>query len=250
MIISAPEDIPTMTDAERTLAELQPLPSRIHSFLEEAVPIATKHFDEWGPKKKNGDATLDAHLFPHMIRYHVCRLLKQAEYDAVLAEERDGQLVTPDVRTMAMSGIEIFQHGRRLKIWKSRRGGLPLPGRSESRKQFMEANGLLFSESAGEFFDARNLVLLWDVDGIGGVTLDLVCPMPSDFERDDLSDWKHPQLWAISVPHLATLIRTAPASPAPSVDEEYGRDFRPKGASSEGTTRNQAEDKGTGDKRP
>lgn len=75
-----------MNDAIRALEELQPLPSKIHGFLQEAVPIALQHFEDWAPKKQNGDPTLDPHLFPHLIRWHVCRLLRQAEYDATLTE--------------------------------------------------------------------------------------------------------------------------------------------------------------------
>lgn len=214
-----------MSDAIRALKELQPLPSKIHGFLQEAVPIALQHFEEWAPKKSNGDPTLDPHLFPHLIRWHVCRLLRQAEYDATPTEAA-GEEIPPSIRTMAMSGIEITHRGRKLKLWKSRKGGLPLPGRSESRKAFLQENRILFDARPGEFFKARNLVLLWDVDTTGDVTLELVCPMPSDYERDDVDDWKYPQLWAITVPDAATLVRSSPAIVTTAADDEYANHFR------------------------
>jgi hypothetical protein len=213
-----------MNDAIRALEELQPLPSKIHGFLQEAVPIALQHFEEWAPKKQNGDPTLDPHLFPHLIRWHVCRLLRQAEYDATLTET-GGESLPPDIRTMAMSGVEITHCGRKLKLWKSRKGGLPLPGRSESRKAFLQENRILFDAGAGEFFKARNLVLLWNVDATGDVALELVCPMPSDYDRDDVDDWKYPQLWAITVPDAATIVRTTPAVMSDAADDDYANDF-------------------------
>jgi hypothetical protein len=212
-----------MTAAQRALDELQPLPSRIHGFLAEAVPIALQHFDEWAPKKQNGDPTIDPHLFPHLVRWHVGRLLREAEYNATLTEEPP-EGVAPSIRTMAMSGIEIDYRGRKLKVWKSRKGGLPLPGRSEARKAFLQENRVLFGADPSEFYNARNLVLLWDVDATGDVSLELVCPMPSDFERDDVDDWKYPQLWSIAVPDAATLIRT-PAAFADATDVNYANEF-------------------------
>ncbi|MBV8518796.1 MAG: hypothetical protein JO197_15480 [Acidobacteria bacterium] len=213
-----------MSDAIRALDDLQPLPSKIHGFLQEAVPIALQHFDEWAPKKQNGDPTLDPHLFPHLVRWHVCRLLRQAEYDATLTEVTDDD-TAPSIRMMAMSGVEILYRGRKLKLWKSRKGGIPLPGRSGSRKAFLEENRILFDANTEEFFNAHNLVLLWDVDGTGDVSLELVCPMPSDYDRDDVDDWKYPQLWAISVPDAATLVRTSAAVVPDAADQDYANDF-------------------------
>jgi hypothetical protein len=213
-----------MSDATRALDDLQPLPSKIHGFLQEAVPIALQHFEEWAPKKQNGDPTLDPHLFPHLVRWHVCRLLRQAEYDATLTEVPENDHA-PSIRTMAMSGVEILYRGRKLKFWKSRKGGIPLPGRSESRKAFLQENRILFKANTEEFFNAHNLVLLWDVDGTGDVSLELVCPMPSDYERDDVDDWKYPQLWAISVPDAATLVRTSLAVLPDAADQDYANDF-------------------------
>lgn len=212
-----------MTEAIKTLDELQPLPTKIYGFLQEAVPIALQHFEEWSPKKQNGDPTLDPHLFPHLVRYHVCRLLKEADYEASLVEAREDSL-PPSIRTMAMSGIEIVFRGRKLKLWKSRKGGIPLPGRSESRRAFLQENRVLFG-STGEFFKATNLVLLWDVDGTGDVTLDLVCPMPSDFDQDDVEDWKFPQLWSISVPDAATLVQPSTGIFGSTDSAGYEEDF-------------------------
>ena len=213
-----------MTAAQQALDNLQPLPSRVHGFLAEAVPIALQHFDEWAPKKQNGDAIVDPHLFPHLVRWHVCRLLRDAEYNASLTEG-DAKGVQPTIRTMAMSGVEILYRGRKLKLWKSRKGGLPLPGRSEARKAFLQENRVLFGADSSEFYNACNLVLLWDVDGTGDVSLELVCPMPSDFDRDDLDDWKYPQLWSISVPEAATLIRTLPSIATDVSDLDYANEF-------------------------
>jgi hypothetical protein len=212
-----------MNVAIRILSELQPLPSKIHGFLQEAVPIALQHFEEWAPKKQNDDPTLDPHLFPHMIRWHVARLLRQAEYETTLTETSIDD-APPSIRTMAMSGVEITHRGRKLKLWKSRKGGLPLPGRSASRKAFLQENRVLFDANPNEFFNARNLVLLWDVDSTGDVSLELVCPMPSDFERNDIADWKYPQLWAIPVPDAATLVRS-PAPAPEQTDDDYANDF-------------------------
>jgi hypothetical protein len=197
------------------------LPSKVYGFLQEAVSLAIQYFDELAPKTQNGDPPLDPHLFPHLVRYQVCRLLRQEEFDASIIDDED---VPPSVRVMAMSGIEIEFRNRKIKIWKSRKGGIPLPGRSASRKAFLQENQVLFG-SAGEFFKARNLVLLWDVDSTGDVTLELVCPMPSDFKKHDAADWKSPQLWSVAVPDAATLIQLAPGSFAADSNAGYDEAF-------------------------
>lgn len=214
-----------MTAAERALFDLQPLASRVYGLLEEAIPVAMRFFEDNGIKKENGEPRLDPHLFPHIIRWYVCKLLRDAEYDASLRFERDGETTSPDIKTMAMSGLEIRFRGRTLKLWKSRKGGLPLPGRSESRRAFLQENRVLFGNDVSDFYNARNLVFLWDVDDTGDVSLELVCPMPSDFETDDVSDWKYPQLWSIAVPHAATLIQSSPTVFSDRDDADYGQEF-------------------------
>ena len=160
-----------------------PLLILLYELIESGVAEAHTFFD-------SRNAAPDPWLFPHIVRWSICRQLDS------LADTN----ITYERVELPNSGIEVRADGQRLRIFKATPDGeLPAPGRSIARQDFYTPN--LFGTDADFFGTPSNLIVLWEADSAGHlIGIQLVCPM-----RDGAVSKPGQQMWAVTITHPAML---------------------------------------------
>lgn len=150
---------------------ISPFILMVARFTEEGVYEATSFF---GLKNR----PIDGWLFSHMVRKHICWCIDDLKDNRLTAAESVEMPQTDnDIERapLPLSGIEVSHPNGMLKVLRAtQEGQLPPAGASKGRLGFYNYN--LFGTDEDVFGDA-NLVLLWDADATGALSLmSLVCP--------------------------------------------------------------------------
>jgi hypothetical protein len=168
---------------EAVRASLEPLFPVIWRVMEHATQEARDYFE-------GRDEDRDAWLYPNLVRYHA-KLGFDAEGHKVTDIEAQPGFARDD---LANNGLLLTLDGFRVRILKSDRGELPVPGASLAKQAYYSQPSL--------FEDPRevlNLVVLWDAPGGVLGDLDLVCPKSGKTTRSSVGEH-----WAMPIPHPAT----------------------------------------------
>lgn len=171
---------------DRVLRSLAPIIPSFYRSLEYGTAEADAFF-------ASRNEVHDTNLYPCLVRYYA---------KLVLASE--GHKVKDlNFDALANNGLLVVYGDFRIRILKSDRGDLPVPGHNRSRQVFYWQPGLF-----GHSLRRLNLVILWDTSSGGLDPLTLVCP-ERGFETKDSVAAK----WKVEIPHPAAITPLAPPSP-------------------------------------
>lgn len=141
---------------EIVMQGLSPLFPIIYSALDFGVLKAKEFFEN---QENSAGKNIDLYLAPHLVRYHALNFLKQSGQDA----REDNELSLDNI---PFNGIHINHGCYQIKILKSNKGDLPVPGHSRTRREYYDQRLIDFGN--GEPSDVK-LLLLWNVDRLYGL---------------------------------------------------------------------------------
>jgi hypothetical protein len=107
----------------RDLAHLFPI---VYTALDSGVFKAREYFEK---QENEDDRKVDKYLAPNIVRYHAVRHLRRAGQDA--HEDDDNEM---SMSPIPNNGIHVNYKKYKIKILKSNKGDLPIPGYSQSRR--------------------------------------------------------------------------------------------------------------------
>jgi hypothetical protein len=173
---------------EFVMREISGLVPLVHSALDHGVFKAKDFFDN---QENVTDRAINKSLAPNLVRFYALQELKRSGQDAY--EDSVGV----DFPNIPNNGIHISYDNYEIKILKSNRGEIPVPGNSKSRRNFYDQPELLnHTINQDDNVDHKNinlnLLLLWDV--ITPYNLDiltLACPKQGDKSRDSVEAHWH-----------------------------------------------------------
>lgn len=165
-----------------------------YSALEAATELARGFFYQ-------PDHPSDGSLFSHLVRYHFARQSRDPDLGAQFGFR---------LHVLPNTGVEVISRGDRIKVWRATEdsettGLVPAPGDSAGRLRFCDQpQAPLFAEGLYQILNPGKLVLLWDIDFAGALSLvRLACPWYWD------TPWELPKThWNIPVPHPAEWIES------------------------------------------
>jgi hypothetical protein len=169
----------TPESAMRDLAHLFPI---TYTALDFGVFKAREYFEQ---QENEADKQVDRYLAPNIVRYHAVRYLRRAGQDA---QEDDDSGMSMSV--IPNNGIHVNYGKYKIKILKSNKGDLPIPGDSKSRRLFYDQPFLKYSDNV-DFLNIK-LILLWNVDisySLG--ILSLACPKSGEKTRESVTHHWH-----------------------------------------------------------
>ncbi len=158
------------------LAQLFPV---VYASLSYGTFQAKDYFDNQSYEE---DKKIDSYLAPHLVRHHALHQLKREGQDAYA----DNGISFNDI---PFSGIHINFGRYQVKVLKSNKGDLPIPGHSKARMAYYD----------NQFFDwgdndpsTVKLLLLWNVDSSYSLSvLSLAFPKSGGISRDSVSAHWH-----------------------------------------------------------
>jgi hypothetical protein len=152
---------------------------------------------------------IDRFLAPNLMRYHAKQLLLRHGHEA----EDDNEM---DVENVPNNGMYVTFGRYHIRILKSLRGDLPIPGQSMSRQLFYQQMAL-FSHVDGGTQENINLLLLWNVDSYYTLgELSLACPKSGKTSRESVTSH-----WHCKIPEDYLLGRPIPRTARELVEEIY-----------------------------
>lgn len=164
---------------ESVMAELAFLIRLIYTALDTSVSKAREYFAK---QEYEDQRNVDKYLAPNMIRWETLSQLKRAGQNA--REEEENGISMSDLPN---NGIHIDFKNYSIKVLKSQNGDLPVPGYSQSRRNFYDQPNLYDGD-----FSSINLLLLWNIDkpySLG--LLSLACPKSGEETRESVSHHWH-----------------------------------------------------------
>jgi hypothetical protein len=167
---------------ESVMKDLSRLFPLVYTAFDYGVFKAREYFEN---QENEDDKIIDRYLAPNLVRFHAVRYLRRAGEDAHEDEENDISM-----SPIPNNGIHVNCGKYHIKILKSNKGDLPVPGHSQSRRTFYDQPFLEYSDNV-DFLNIK-LILLWNVDksytlGI----LSLACPKSGEQTRESVTHHWH-----------------------------------------------------------
>ncbi len=161
----------------KDLAVLFPL---VYGAMDYAI-AQTKDFFE--NQENAQDRIIDPYLAPNQVRFHAVKYLKRAGQDV----QEDNDL---SIANIPNNGMHINFGRYQIKILKSSRGDLPVPGHSRIRQGYYSQDNLFNDDDPNMTI---NLLILWnaqiDFNGLG--VLSLACPKAGGVTRESVAHHFH-----------------------------------------------------------
>lgn len=168
-----------MLSPEIVMQELSPLFPSIYSALDFGAGKAKEFFEK---QETLEGKNIDLYLAPHLVRYYALNFLKRNGQDA----REDNELSLDNI---PFNGIHINHGCYQIKILKSNKGDLPVPGHSKTRREYYDQRFIDFGN--GELQDVK-LILLWNVDMFYGLgILSLAFPKSGGITRESVTAHWH-----------------------------------------------------------
>lgn len=167
---------------ESAMRDLARVITTIYTALDSGIFKAREFFQ----KQENEDEKkVDRYLAPNIVRFHAVRYLRRAGQDAY--DDNENEM---NMSLIPNNGIHVNYGRYKIKILKSNKGDLPIPGHSLSRRNFYDQPFLRYVDNE-DFLDIK-LILLWNVDQSYTLgKLSLACPKSGELTRESVSHHWH-----------------------------------------------------------